>query len=466
MTERWTHLFRPVDAAGPAAFRVLFGCVMFGAMVRLFTSGWLSPLLVEPTFHFKYPGFGWVPAPSEQGAYLLAGGLAALALCIAAGFFYRLSAALFAVGFTWLELVDVTNYLNHYYLVALLAALMPWLPLHRAFSVDAWLRPSTRGAHVPAWVLYLLRFQVGVVYVNAGLAKLTLDWLWHAQPMGIWLAARTETPVLGPLFALPATAWAFSWTGFLFDLTIVLWLSWGRTRPLAYTAVVAFHALTSVLFDIGIFPVLMTALALVFFPADWPRRLCGASPVLVLAPTPLRPRHAMAVTALLVAWCGVQVAVPLRHHAYRGDVLWHEEGMRFSWKVMVREKRGSVTFHVRDPQSGRKWQVTPGRYLTQRQEVEMSGQPDLILQLAHHVGQDHARILGRTPEVRAEAWVSLNGRAPALLLDPSVDLMAHRPTLGRATWIRPAPEGPPLPASPPGRGGVEVAARAARKDAR
>ena len=41
--------------------------------------------------------------------------------------------------------------------------------------------------------------------------------------------------------------------------------------------------------------------------------------------------------------------MPLRAHLYGGNVLWHEQGMRFSWRVMARAKNGSVTFNVRDP---------------------------------------------------------------------------------------------------------------------
>ena len=49
----------------------------------------------------------------------------------------------------------------------------------------------------------------------------------------------------------------------------------------------------------------------------------------------------------------VQLLLPLRAHLYGGNVLWHEQGMRFSWRVMVREKNGSVTFIVREPRDGR-----------------------------------------------------------------------------------------------------------------
>jgi hypothetical protein len=429
------HLLAPVDAAGPVAMRVLFGLVMCGAMVRFLVNGDARALFVEPTFFFKYLGFEWVqPLPDPWlSAFVL--GLAALALGVALGIRSRACAVLFALGFAYLELNDVTTYLNHYYLVVLLAVVLAVAPVHR---------PGVQT--VPRWALYLLRFQVGVVYFNAGLAKLGPDWLLHAQPLSIWLSARTEMPIIGPLLGEPWVAFAASWAAFLYDTTIVLWLSLRRTRPFAYAVLCAFHLFTGLSFDIGIFPVLMTLSALIFFPPDWPRRwLRRPVPAPVLFPAPSPPGRAVRVLLPLgIAWCAFHVLFPLRHLAYPGDVLWNEQGMRFAWKVLVREKNGSVAFRVRDPASGRQWQVNAARYLTPRQESDMAGQPDLVLQLAHHVGQQMEARLSRPVEVRVDAWVSLNGRPAARLIDPEVDLMQVEDGLGVARWILPGPAGPPL----------------------
>jgi hypothetical protein len=146
---------------------------------------------------------------------------------------------------------------------------------------------------------------------------------------------------------------------------------------------------------------------------------------------------------LIPPFLAFQVLFPLRHLLYPGDVLWTEEGMRFAWKVMVREKHGAVTFHVRQPDTGRGVQVSPRRYLTSKQEREMASQPDLILQLAHHIAGDFRARGHGDVEVRAEAHVSLNGRRPRLLVDPKVDLARERDSLARKDWILPAPAGPP-----------------------
>jgi hypothetical protein len=115
-----------------------------------------------------------------------------------------------------------------------------------------------------------------VVYVFAGLAKAKADWLFHGQPLNLWLSARTETPLIGRFFDQHWFAMAMSWGGFVFDTTIVLWLSWRRTRLPAYVALIVFHGLTGYLFNIGMFPLIMTSCALIFFAPSWPRRFVGA----------------------------------------------------------------------------------------------------------------------------------------------------------------------------------------------
>jgi hypothetical protein len=330
--------------------------------------------------------------------------------------------------------------------LASLLGLLLWLsPAHRSNSVDAWLRPALRRASVAAGWLYLFRFQVGVVYTFAGLAKAHSDWLLHGQPLSIWLGSHTDMPLLGPLFVLEWTPLLMSWLGFLFDTTIVWWLAWSKSRPFAFAAVIGFHALTGLLFPIGMFPVIMVLSALVFFPPDWPRRLLRRrtpepSPAAVFAPR--RPKLAQLALGLGAAYCALQLLMPLRFLAYGGNVRWHEQGMRFSWRVMVREKNGSITYVVKQKQTGRIWHVSPRRYLTPLQEREMSSQPDLILQLAHHIERDFAK-LGHGPvEVRADALVSLNGRRIERLIDPEVNLLEVRDGIGRAHWILAAPDVP------------------------
>ncbi|AKT39419.1 HTTM domain-containing protein [Chondromyces crocatus] len=456
-------LLAPKDAASLAAFRILFGILGFVSALRFQVYGWVDQLFVEPQFTFHYFGAAWVRQLGPTATHALFGALTVLSACVALGLFYRPAIFLVFLGFTYVQLLDVTNYLNHYVLFSLLAALMTLMPLNGKWSIDALLFPRLRRETFPTWCTYLLRFQVGTVYTCAGLAKVTEDWLVHAQPLQIWLAARTDTPLIGPLLTLPGAGHVMSWAGCLFDLSVAWFLLFGRTRPFAYVAVLVFHALTKMLFPIGMFPAIMVVAATVFFAPSWPRRYLRHIPWLrgaqdapidgAEAPASTRrpaapPTHAPTMKLKLALGLGavymaIQIFLPLRTHLYGGNVLWHEQGMRFSWRVMVREKNGSVTYRLTHPETGRVTEVHPRKYLDQRQQREFSTQPDLILQLAQHIARDVGNREGVRPIVQVDAIASLNGRRAARLIDPEVDLASISDSLARAAWILPAPTEPP-----------------------
>lgn len=430
------RLDRPTDTAALVALRMLVGSLLFIGSVRFVFNGWVERFFAEPTFFFKYWGFSWVVVWPLWGMYVHFACLAVLGLCIAAGLFYRASVVLAFVGFTYLELMDVSYYLNHYYLLSLLLLLLAGMPLGWATSIDALRKPERALRSFPAWCTVLLRFQIAVVYFYAGLAKVGSDWLVHAQPMGIWLSARTHMPLVGPWLGEHTTALVASWAGCFYDLTIWMWLSWRRTRLVAFAVVVAFHVIVGWTFNIGIFPLIMIASATVFLSPSWPTTLLNRKRV--WQPPPTHPRADRRVLAVAAAFALVQLVVPLRHLLYSGNVLWNEQGMRWAWKVLVREKNGAVTYHVTLP-NGRRHIVTPRRYLTDFQEREMSGQPDLILQLAHHIAADYRQRGHGEVAVRAETRVSLNGRPAVALIDPNVDLARVADGVFAAPWIAPAP---------------------------
>ncbi len=170
-------------------------------------------------------------------------GLASLG--VALGYRYRLSITAFFLLFAYVELIDQTTCLNHYYFVSLVSFPMIFLPLNRTASLDA---RSTLGVKDTQTTLlaavWILRAQIGLVYLFAGIAKLNPDWLLNAEPLRIWLFNNTDTPIFGPLLREAWAPYAMSWAGACFDLTIVGWLLWKRTRPYAYVVLVTFHVMT------------------------------------------------------------------------------------------------------------------------------------------------------------------------------------------------------------------------------
>jgi hypothetical protein len=441
------RLSEPIDIAWLVFFRIAFGGLMLWDAYHYLSKGMVRSQFIEPTFFFKYFGFEWVAPFPGNGMYVVFYVWAVLAVFILLGLWYRLSALLFFLTFTYVFLLDQTSYLNHNYLISLVSFLMIFLPAHRCFSLDALRKPGKRTDTVPAWTLWLLRFQIGVVYFYGGIAKLNVDWLFHAQPMQEWLPK--PFPVLSRFMTHEQVAFFFSYGGLLLDLLIVPFLLWKRTRVLAFIATLFFHLANSQLFRIGVFPWFMIAATILFFPADWPRRALARLPWKTAPqgsppPAPVAPiettRLPLLTSVLLVLYASFQLLFPLRHWLYPGDVAWTEEGHRFSWRMKLRDKDARFAFVVVDHSVKTYWKIHPRNYLSARQARKMAGRPDMILQFAKYLAKEYEKKGHRGVEVYAHVLISLNEKEARPIVDPRVDLAAQPRNLWPARWILPLKE--------------------------
>ncbi len=447
MGTAWTNrLFARVDITALVYFRIVFGGIMAWEVVRFIQNGWISRYFIQPKFHFTYFGFGWVHPLPGLGMYWLFGVLGLLSLCILFGLAYRLSAALFFAGFTYAFLVDEARYLNHFYFVCLLSFLAIFVPAHWKFSVDAMLRPGIASEQAPAWTLWMLRAQMGIVYFYGGVAKLNADWV-QGWPLRLWLGENFDLPILWRYRGEPWLAIGMSYAGLAMDLLAVPLLLWRRTRWPMFTVLALFHLTNATIFDIGIFPWLSLAATALFFAPDWPRRAVEFARIrlpggkrfdeAVEAPREDPPRYRKATLVALAVYFAFQVFIPLRHWLYPGPVAWSEEGHRFSWRMKLRDKGGNISFTISNPETGESRSVELARYLDDWQISAMGPRPDMVLQFANYLADRETQPGHRRVEVRANLKVSLNGRKARHLIDPMVNLAAEKETLFSAPWILP-----------------------------
>ena len=432
---------KPVSIAPLVTFRITFGLLMFFSTLRFWWRGWVDSVYISPSFHFTYWGFEWVHPFGKTGMYIVFTIIALSALLITIGLAYRVAAILFFISFTYVELIDVTTYLNHYYFVSLVAFLMIWLPANRLYSMDVLLRPQLRRTYVPAWTVGILRFQVGIVYFFAGLAKLNTDWLINAEPMKTWLPAKSHIPVVGQWMYKEWVAYLFSWFGALYDLFIVFFLLNRRTRPWAYCLVLIFHIATAIFFPgIGMFPYVMIVSSLIFFSGSFHQtllsRLSGNKHALTLS-AGYTPIYKKGLYAMLLVYIFFQCLIPLRYLLYPGHLFWSEEGYRFSWRVMLMEKAGAAYFTVRDKSGNQFYEVNNAEFLTPLQEKMMSTQPDMILKYAHYLARTYIKRGIDQPRVCGEVYVTLNGAGSRLFIDSSVNLAAEPLSWKHYNWILP-----------------------------
>jgi hypothetical protein len=453
-------LFNSVSIAPLIIFRIIFGALLLFGSTRFVAKGWVQSLYIDPEYYFGYLGFEWVKPLSGDWIYLPFVLMIAAAFFILIGFKYRWAAATYFLCFTYIELLDKSNYLNHYYFVSLMTFLMIWVPANRQFSVDAALKPSMRWKRTPAWTINILKFQLAVVYIFAGIAKLNYDWLVEALPLKIWLQAHHNIPFFGDFLDQEWVAYFFSWFGCFYDLFIVFFLLSRKTRPFAYIAVVVFHIVTWMLFPIGVFPWVMIFSTLIFFSARFHHQLLHVLRLLFanfsMATPPFNPSinrvsstKRKVVSFLIGIYVLIQVIVPFRYVFYPGNLYWNEEGFRFSWRVMLMHKEGHATFYVEDRSTGRMSEINNLDYLTKTQEDQMATQPDMILQFADII---HKNFKGKTveynghqftfedPAVHAEIYVSLNGRSSQLFVAKEHDLTALKYNLKHRNWLEPFKE--------------------------
>lgn len=429
---------RPSNIAPLITFRVFFGLLLlYGSLWSLYKDD-IHIRYLSPQFYFKYYGFEWVGEAGLTSLYILYSILILASIAVIFGLIYRLSTLAIFLIFTYLQLIDSSNYINHYYLISILALFLFFVPANGAYALDNQLFSKTRRSFVPNWCILLFKIQITIVYTCAGIAKLNPDWIYQAMPLKIWLTQHNDYPILGNLFQHNWLHYAFSWTGALFDLSIAYLLWYNKTRRWAYLIAILFHLITWSLFDIGLFPPLMIGTTLIFFPPKVHQHLWKGLKYSTTTP----PKTAKWITFFWILFLSIQLILPFRHHIlYTGNPLWTTEGYRFAWRVMLVEKEGIALFHVKDPKNNRIWEIDNKDFLTPYQIKRMAVQPDHILQYAHYLAKLYKkRYQIEKPVVNATVYVTLNGRLSQLLIDPTVNLVTKNRSILAKSWILPLQE--------------------------
>lgn len=429
-------LFQRVDIAPLVFFRIIFGILGFADVLGVWIYYHLYKGYFDPQhFQFKYMGFEWVPVLPEPFMSLFFITTMIAAIFVLIGRNYRISALVFAIGFTWQFFLEKAIYLNHGYLFCWISWIMVFLPANRNWSYDVVKTPSLKSNYVEGWSLWILPLLMGVVYFYGGIAKINTDWL-NGKPLNLWLQHVKDMPLLGPIWAHEYTPYIMAWNGMLLDLTAAFFLLFKRTRRWILGFILLFHLTNTLIFQIGIFPWLSICLSLLFFPPThfrkwfaffkfrniehWWNQL-SPQPADETAPPP--PGYApVYVRSFLCIIVLVHLTLPFRHHLFDSYVAWSEEGHRYSWRMMLRSKRGYGSFKIKHLSTGKTTTVRARDYLTDRQRDKLFTHPDMIWQFVQHLKESYAEKGETSIEIYADIKARLNGRRSQVYIDPTVDL--------------------------------------------
>tara|TARA_Y100001954_G_scaffold48650_1_gene51285 strand:+ start:85 stop:1215 length:1131 start_codon:yes stop_codon:yes gene_type:complete len=366
------------------------------------------------------------------------------------GLKYKTSIILFFLSFTYIELMDKTTYLNHYYFISILSFLLIFIPANATFSVDNIINQK-KFTNIPRWSVDALKLLITIVYLYAGVAKINSDWLIEAMPLKIWLQSKYDLPLIGGnLLQMEWVHYAMSWGGMLYDLSIPFLLMLNKTRIMAFILVVFFHVFTLILFPIGMFPHIMIFSSMVFFSSKFHEKiLYQIRRVITKVGKKVKSKKIKMETSNLyvlqkqnltlftvTSFFILQILLPFRYQLYPGELFWHEQGYRFSWRVMLIEKIGYTNFKVKNPNDGTSFMVDSSQYLTPFQLKQMSFQPDFILEFAHYLGEKYSTENNKV-EVYADSFVALNGRPSKRFIDPDINLINEQESFKDKKWILP-----------------------------
>tara|TARA_B100000212_G_scaffold174922_1_gene131532 strand:+ start:2419 stop:3549 length:1131 start_codon:yes stop_codon:yes gene_type:complete len=366
------------------------------------------------------------------------------------GLKYKTSIILFFLSFTYIELMDKTTYLNHYYFISILSFLLIFIPANATFSVDNIINQK-KFTSIPRWSVDALKLLITIVYLYAGIAKVNSDWLIEAMPLKIWLQSKYDLPLIGgSLLQMDWVHYAMSWGGMLYDLSIPFLLMINKTRIMAFILVIFFHVFTLVLFPIGMFPHIMIFSSMIFFSSNFHEKiLYQIRRVITKVSKKVKSKKIQMKTSnqyifqrqnltlfAVTSFFIIQILLPFRYQLYPGELFWHEQGYRFSWRVMLIEKIGYTNFKIKNPNDGTSYIVDSSQHLTPFQLKQMSFQPDFILEFAHYLGEKYSTENNKV-EVYADSFVALNGRPSKRFIDPDINLINEQESFKDKTWILP-----------------------------
>ena len=406
-----------VDNSPLIVFRICFGflvaCEAFGAIL----TGWVHKIFIETSFTFTFIGFDWLQWFHGDLVLYYYAIMGILGFMMMLGWHYRWSSFLFFLMWTGTYLAQKTHYNNHYYLFILLSGAMCCIPAHRSYSLDVKqgrVMAKDQCARLCHWFFII---QVAIVYIYASINKMHLDWI-EARPIGIWFQYKSHYWMIGDLLVKKWFQYLIAWGGIFYDASVVFLLLFKKTRKIGFVLTILFNLFNSAIFQIGIFPYMMIALTLFFFPPETIRKIfLKKKKDTEVVPARLSNPLATVIGIYFI----IQLLLPIRHFFYPGNVMITKEGHRMSWRMMLTAPQTALTMIIEDKDTGERKDVERYQYMNSNQWNKMSGSPDMIWQFAQRLKNEYAK-RQKNIAVYARSHIGVNGHPMKVMIDPEVDL--------------------------------------------
>ncbi|XP_037813377.1 vitamin K-dependent gamma-carboxylase [Lucilia sericata] len=483
---KWLH--RPADAAALGVFRMLYGAAMLIDIAEERGGSQMDVRFGEAK-HCHFPLFDGIQAFSFpiMGCVYLCMWLGAIGIML--GYRFRLSCLLFVVPYWYIFLLDKPAWNNHSYLFGLVGTMLLFTQANRYCSLDKYLKPQMPST-VPYWNYFIIKFQFFILYMYAGLKKLTAEWL-----SGYAMSSLSRHWVLSPF------RWVLSedladllivhWFTAIFDFSIAFLMTCSKTRVLATPFMISFHLMNSRLFVIGMFPWVCLAQVPMFYSCDWPRKLslknlkklykitmkqkqldddkieiletktqnpltktnppeeplvyCNACRKLINSATNISLSERIR-SGLILFYCCLQLFLPYSHFITQGYNNWTNGLYGYSWDMMVHSYDTILTtIKVVDNNNNKVHYLDPYAFTEYDRWTKYADMAQQYARCIHkNIEMEHKRNTAHSPlsstniSIYFDIWCSMNGRFQQRVFDPRVDLLkAEWSPFKRTSWSLP-----------------------------
>jgi uncharacterized membrane protein YphA (DoxX/SURF4 family) len=309
-------------------FRILFGVVVFWEFGQLCLWNTVGDYkYINTVVHFKFPFFSWVKQAPDTVMYFIFWSGLFLSILFILGWFYRYVSILLFVIYTYIVLIDISYWNNHYYFFTLILFLFVFARANYQFSLD---RKFKRTIHPPReWNLWIICFTIIIILFYGAVSKIhNPDWFSGLACYHLLSSRLSKADIVMSETSLVFFSQVMTWGGFFFDLLIgfiLLRSSWFIPAAIVFF----FFNITNVfLFNIGSFPFAMLGALVLFLPDHYLDRIKQKS----ISHEPYILSNWK--RGLIGTYVVMQIVLPLRHFFIEGHVLWTGEGKLCSWHMM------------------------------------------------------------------------------------------------------------------------------------
>ncbi|CAM3913938.1 MULTISPECIES: HTTM domain-containing protein [Flavobacterium] len=413
-----SSLSKPIDNAALIVFRIFFGfllaCESFGAIA----TGWVKKILIDPQFTFSFIGFEWLQPLSGNGMYFYFFIMGILGILIMIGYRYTYAMILYTLLWTGVYFMQKSSYNNHYYLLLIISFIMIFLPANKSYSLDTKLNNVEKTNFMPQWIKLVFITQIAIVYFYAAFAKLYPDWLDGTFTKNL-LSGTTNNTLIFDLFSRKWFYISIAYTGILYDLLIIPMLLTKKTRTLALISSLIFHLFNAIFLQIGIFPFFALSFALFFYPPEKIRSLFLRKNKTIVIDEAEKTFNSKIFLCFFTPFLIIQLLLPIRHYFIKGDVLWTEEGHRLSWRMMLRERSGYISFKIIDNSTNKSSYHDYHSDLSEKQSRQIATKPDFIWQYCQKIKNKHK---DQDISIYITCKNAINRKEYKTLIDPDYDM--------------------------------------------